>query len=225
MEGRRRAHKLSCPQCCVEGDGAEGPDAIVHGLIADGGQEGGEFRGAEEAGNGFWQIGIGGLLSRNKSADFRQYFAKIPAIKITPQAIGRLCEFQDGDSAAGLQHALNLTQAGFVVGEVAKTKGGGDQIKGSVGELKTQGIGFKKRHWRRSGLVRRTRLGGGLLFRPNQHWMGEIRTDASGFPGMRESERKIARSTAESAYKGIGAAEDGLQSFGGARAPEPIQLQ
>src|SRR5258708_7127419 len=38
----------------VEGDGAEGPDAIVHGRIADSGKERGEFGRAEEPGNRFW---------------------------------------------------------------------------------------------------------------------------------------------------------------------------
>src|SRR5260370_33198470 len=146
-------------------------------------------------------------------------------VEMTVENFGRLREFQDGDSAAGLQYTLNLAQPGFIVGEVAKTEGGGHQVKRSTGERKTQGVGLKKRHWRRSGLVRRTRLGGSLLFRPNQHWMGEIRTDDSGFPGRRESESEIAGSAAEIQDKAIGTVEDEFQSPRSARAPEPIQLQ
>src|SRR6059058_2159799 len=88
-----------------------------------GGPRRGEFRRAEESGNRFWQIGIGGSIARNKPANPRQDFGKIPAIETAQQAVGRLGKFQDGDGAAGLEHALNLPQAGFVVGKIAKAEG------------------------------------------------------------------------------------------------------
>jgi len=141
------AYKLFCAQGRVQGDGAEGPSAIIHGLVAGGAHECSEFRGTEESRNRFWQIGIGGSISRNKPANPRQDFAKIPAIKIGQQTIGRLGEFQDGDGAAGLEHALNLAQAGFIVGEIAKAEGAGHQIKRCTGKRKPESIGFKKRHW------------------------------------------------------------------------------
>src|SRR5229473_5414863 len=131
-------YKLFCARADVERDGAEGPGAKFHRLIADSAQERGEFGGAKEAGNGFWEVGIGGWLSGNKSANFRQHFAKIPAVKISPQTFGRFRKFQDGDGAAGLQHTLNLAQTGFVVGEVAKTEGGGHQVKRRAAERKMQ---------------------------------------------------------------------------------------
>ena len=69
------------------------------------------------------------------------------------------------------------------------------------------------------------RLGRGLCFRQNQHWMGKVRPDDSSFPGMRESESEIAGSAAEIQDKGIGTVEDEFQSPRCARAPEAIELQ
>jgi hypothetical protein len=58
-------HKLPSSQGGVEGDGAKGPNVIVNGAIAYGIHECGEFGRAEEASDGFWQIGIGGSISGN----------------------------------------------------------------------------------------------------------------------------------------------------------------
>src|SRR6266852_1810004 len=90
----------------VESDGAEGPDAIVDGLIAESGHEGCELGRTEETGNGLGQIRIGGGVPGNDAADFWQYFAEIPAVEIAQQSIGWFCEFQNGDGAARLQHPL-----------------------------------------------------------------------------------------------------------------------
>ena len=131
----------------MEGDSAEGPCAIIHGLVADGVHECGEFGRVKESRNGFWKIGIGGSIARNKPANPWQDFVKIPVIEISQQTVGRLGEFQDGDGAAGLEHALNLAQASFIVGEVAKAEGGCYQIKRIAGERKTESVRFKKWHW------------------------------------------------------------------------------
>src|SRR6267378_8473248 len=149
-------YKLFCAQGSVQSNGAEGPGAKIHGLVADGVHECGEFGRAEESRNRFWKIGIGGSIARNKPANPWQDFTKIPAIEISQQAVGRLGEFQDGDGAAGLEHALNLAQAGFIVGEVAKAEGCCYQIKGIAGERKPESVCLKKRHWWRSGQTRMT---------------------------------------------------------------------
>ena len=73
-------YKLFNAQACVQGDGAEGPDAIIHGVVTDGCHERSEFGRTEESRNGVWQVGIGGSISRNKPADLWQYFTKIPSI-------------------------------------------------------------------------------------------------------------------------------------------------
>src|SRR5258708_8698173 len=113
-------------------------------------------------------MGVGGALAGNKPPNLRQHFTKIPSIEIAPQTFGRLGEFQDGDSAAGLENTLNLAEATFVVGEIAKTKGGRDQIKRSAGEREPESIVFKKRHFRFSTLVLRRPLRTHLLFCPAQ---------------------------------------------------------
>jgi hypothetical protein len=55
--------------------------------------------------------------------------------------------------------------------------------------------------------------------------MGEIRTDDSGFPGMRESQSEIAGSAAEIEDEGLGPFENGPQTLRGAGAPKAIELQ
>jgi len=115
-------------------------------MVTDGAHERGEFGRAEESRNGVWQVAVGGRIARNKPANSRQDFAKIPTIEITQQTVGRLGEFQDGDGAARFEHALNLAQSGFVVGQIAKSESAGNQIKGSGGEGKPKSVGFEKRH-------------------------------------------------------------------------------
>ena len=55
--------------------------------------------------------------------------------------------------------------------------------------------------------------------------MGEIGADDAGFSGARESESEVTGSAAEIKDKSIGPIENGMQKSGGARAPEPIELQ
>ena len=218
-------YKLFCAQGSVQSDGSEGPGAIIHGLVAGGAHERGEFGRSEESRNRFWQIGIGGSIARNKPANSRQDFTKIPTIEIAQQAVWRLGEFKDGDGAAGLEDSLNFPQAGFVVGEVAKAEGAGHQVERSAGERKPESIGFEKRHWRCSTLVRRWRQGRAFLFCADEHGMGEIRADDAGLSGSRESESEIAGSAAEIEDERIGPVENGLQTPGGAGTPEAIELQ
>src|SRR5260370_321645 len=118
---------------------ASKPDAV--------GDRGGSG-GRKETGEGCGQRGVGGALARIDPANPGQNLAKIPAIEIAPQTLRRLCEFQDGDGAAGLEDALNLAQAGFVIGEIAETEGSSHQIKRSAGEREPESVGFEKMHWR-----------------------------------------------------------------------------
>lgn len=66
----------------MEGDGAEGPDAVGDGFVADGAEERGKFGRAEEAGYGVWQVFVRNRLAGNQAAYFWQDTAKIPAIEI-----------------------------------------------------------------------------------------------------------------------------------------------
>src|SRR6266850_7223195 len=158
---------------CVESDGAEGPDDIVDRLVADGGHEGCELGWTEETGNGFGQIRIGSGFTGNETADFRQDFAEIPAIEIPQQSIGWFGEFEDGDRATRLQHALNFAQAGFVIGEVSKAESGGHEIERAIGEGQTHGVGFEK--WNRSRDVFRCGCNQRGVFRfcANEHGVGK----------------------------------------------------
>ncbi len=179
------------------------------------------MRRAEESRYGIWQVGICRSIAGNKPANPWQDFTEIPAIEIAQQTVGRLGEFQDGDGAAGLQHALNLAQAGFIVGEVAKAEGAGHQVKRSVCERKPESIGFKKRHRRCSALVQWRHPRDAFLSRTDEHGMGEICADDASFSGTRESKSEITGSAAEIEDKSIGAAENGMQKSGGACAPKP----
>src|SRR5712664_2590389 len=218
-------YKLFCAQGSVESDGAEGPGAKIHGLVADGAHERREFGRAKESRNGIWQVGICRSISRNKPANPWQNFTEIPAIEIAQQTVGRLGEFQDGDGATGLEHALNLAQTGFVVGEVAKAEGAGHQVKRSVCERKPESIGFEKRHRRCNALIRWWHQGGAFLSRSDEHGMGKIRADDTSISGTRESESEITGSTAEIEDQSIGPVENGMQKRGRACAPKPIELQ
>src|SRR6266436_1480767 len=104
----------------MEGDGAEGPDAIVDGLVADSGHEGRELGWTEEPGNGFGQVGIGGGVPGNNAADFRQSFAEVPAIEIPQKSVGQLGKYEDGDDETRFYYALNFAKGWFVIGEVAE---------------------------------------------------------------------------------------------------------
>src|SRR6266571_7847368 len=206
-------------------DGAEGPDAIIHGVVAYCAHKCGEFGRAEKAGNGIRQIGVRRTFAGDNSPNPRQDFAKIPTIEIAPQAFGWFGEFQNGDGATGLEHALNLTQACFIIGEVAKAEGAGHQVKGSTGKGKPERVGLEKRHWRRGALVPWLLFGDAFFTCSNEHGMGEIRADDADPSGARESESEVTGSTAEIEGESIGAAEDGLQMPGGACAPKAIELQ
>jgi len=126
----------------VEGDGAEGPAVGGGGLVADGSEEGGEFSGLEETGDGFGEVGVGVFVAREPGAETRKHAAEVPAVEIAEEIVGRLGEFEDGDSAAGFEDAMDFAEAGFVVGEIAEAKGGGDEVEGGVGEGEAEGVGF-----------------------------------------------------------------------------------
>ena len=113
----------------VQSDRAEGPDAVADRLVADSGQETSEFRRAEEAGNGFGQIGVGRLMTGDELANLRQDFAEIPTINIPQQPLTWLGKFEDRDGSARLKDSMNFAQARFVVGEIAEAEGASYQIK------------------------------------------------------------------------------------------------
>src|SRR5260370_28185970 len=218
-------YKLFCPQGSVQSYGAEGPGAKIHGLVADCAHERREFGRAKESRNGFWQVGIGGSISGNKPANPWQDVAKIPAIEISHQTLGWLGEFQDGDGAAGLQPALNLAQACFIVGEDSKAEGAGHQVKRSVCERKPESIGFKKRHRRCSALVQWRHPRDAFLSRTDEHGMGEIRADDASFSRTRERESEITSFTAAIEAKSIGPIENGMRKSGEAGTPQERELQ
>src|SRR6266850_5874740 len=209
----------------VESDGAEGPDEIVDRLVADGGHEGCELGWTEETGHGFGQVGIGGGVPGNEAADFWQNFAEIPAIEIPQQSIRWFGEFEDGDGAAGLQHALNFAQAGFVIGEIAEAKGGGHEVEGGVRERQPHGVGFEKRNGSRDRLGCARGQRGTLFFCANEHGVSKIRPDDSGTSGAGKGKGEISRAAAEIQNERIGPAENGAETFCCARAPKAIELQ
>src|SRR5260370_18272102 len=218
-------YKLFCAQGSVQSYGAKGPGAKIHGLVTEGAHEGGEFGRAEESRYGIWQVGIYRSIAGNKPANPWQDFTEIPAIEIAQQTVGRLGEFQDGDGAAGLQHALNLAQAGSIVSRVAQAEGAGHQVKRSVCERKPESIGFKKRHRRCSALVQWRHPRDAFLSRTDEHGMGEIRADDASFSRTRERESEITSFTAAIEAKSIGPVENGMQKSGGACTPQAGELQ
>jgi len=74
-------------------------------------------------------------------------------------------------------------------------------------------------------LVRWLRLRGGFLSSADKHGMYEIRADDARFSSTRECEREIAGSATEIEDESVGPVEDGLQTPGGASAPEAVELQ
>src|SRR5258708_29254713 len=90
----------------------------------------------------------------------------------------RIGALEDGDGAAGLERSLNLEQADFVVGEVAKAEGGGHKIKRSVGERETQCIGLDKPDWTELHQIR-TMQAGAFFFRAQKHAVCKIHADQS----------------------------------------------
>ena len=100
----------------VEGDGAEGPGFVGDLGVAYGGHERGELWGAEEAGDGFGEVGVGGRIAGEPSADAREDGAEVPAVEIAEDVVGGFGELEDGNGAAGLEDALDFEEAGFVVG-------------------------------------------------------------------------------------------------------------
>ena len=91
---------------------AGGAEFVAEGLIAREGQD------------GIDQIAIGGAAA-HQSADQRQDVPEIKQIDSFPEAVSRDCEFQDGQSSAGLEHAADFCQALGSMVEVAQAEGNG----------------------------------------------------------------------------------------------------
>ena len=91
---------------------------------------------------GRWLI-VMPIFSRVKPDDFPEKTARDHSEPVPPgqlakseidgvglaEKAARFAELQDPELAAGLEHAVKLAQAGFVVGEVAKAEGGDDQVQ------------------------------------------------------------------------------------------------
>src|SRR5216110_528346 len=77
--GWKNSHRGLTP-ARVQCHSAHRPFTEIDGLIANGPQERGEFGWAEEAGDGFRQIRVGGLMAGDEPADSWENFRKIPAI-------------------------------------------------------------------------------------------------------------------------------------------------
>jgi len=209
----------------VEGYGGEGPEAEIYGDVADLLHEGGEFGGKEEAGDGFGEVGVGGVVSRDETAEAGEDFAKIPTIERAEKAGGRFGELENGDGAAGLEDAMDFAEAGFVIGEIAKAEGGGNEVEGAVSERKAESVGFEKAKDARRAVRGRAELRSAFSPGANQHGVGKIRAEDAGLPFPREGKGEVTGAAAEIEDIDAGALENWSKEACRAVAPEAIGLK
>src|SRR5581483_6545890 len=128
----------------VERQGSQRPYANLNVTIAGLRQERRKLLRAEETRDGIGEIFIGGALAGNPPADARKHTTEIPAVEIPPGARRRLREFEDGNRSAGFENAMNLAQTGFIIRQIAKAEGRGDEIERAAGKGQAQRVGFEK---------------------------------------------------------------------------------
>jgi len=208
----------------VEGDGAESPGAEGGKFVTDGSEEGGEFGGAEEAGDRVGEIRVGGAVAGEPAANAREDAAEVPAVEIAEDIVRRLNEVKDGERAAGFEDAMDFAKAGFVVGEIAEAESGCDEVEGCVGEGEAEGVGFGERKSGRRGKAGMAATDDALGAGASEHGVGEIGADDAGGASFAEGESKIAGAAAEVENEGVFASEDGAEEFGGAGAPDAVEI-
>src|ERR1700682_6070286 len=73
----------------MQRDGAKHHEVVTGILVADFGEQVGEFVRAEKAADGVGKIGVGGRVAGDKATDFRQKILAVEAIERTDYAGGR----------------------------------------------------------------------------------------------------------------------------------------
>src|SRR4029077_9169795 len=91
--------------------------------------------------HGCGQVCISALYPGDGRAYFRKHAMEVDAIHLADDAVG-LGAFQNSQLATRTEHADDLAQTGVVVGKIAETESGSDQIERSVGKGQVQSIGF-----------------------------------------------------------------------------------
>src|SRR5271166_35308 len=89
------------------------------------------------------QVGIGAADTRQARADGGQHAAEIKGIKLSDES-ARFAEVKNSKLASGAEHTVKFTQAGFVVGQVAKSKGAGDEVERVRGERKMERVSLDR---------------------------------------------------------------------------------
>src|ERR1035441_8925403 len=110
----------------VEAGGAQGvagPGGVGEAGSSD---EGLHLRGAGEALDRVRQVRVCRRVSRDDAAERGQDAVEVEGVEPADEAAW-MVEFEDGDLAAGAQHAVELGEAVGVAGEVAEAEGGGDE--------------------------------------------------------------------------------------------------
>ena len=120
-------------------------------------------------------------------------------------------------SPPGAQHAMELAQSGFVIGEIAEAEGGGDEVEAAVRQRKMEGVGFDD-----GGIVV------AKLFRgAREHGVGKI----GGEDGLRvlramaqQGQGHVSRAAANVEDGGLGLREDCAKAARGATPPEAVDV-
>src|SRR5437899_4714600 len=79
------------------------------------------------------QVRIRALHPRNQGADLRQHVFEVNPVQLADHA-ARFSEIQDAAFSCGAEHADDFAQARLIVGQVAETEGGADEIKPAAGK-------------------------------------------------------------------------------------------
>ena len=97
--------------------------------------------GAGEAFDRGGQVGVGGGVSGEGSAQLGENLLKIQGVDGADEACG-LVAVEDADLTAWAKDAVQLGEAFGVVGKVAEAEGGGDEVEGLVGVGQVEGVGL-----------------------------------------------------------------------------------
>lgn len=121
---------------------AEGEGFVGDALEAGGAHRGGELLLAGEGGDGGGEVGVGGLVSGDLSADLREDVEEIEVVEPSDDLVLRAGQFEKNEAAAGLQDSAHLAEAFLSVLEVPDSERYGDPVESVVGEAEVLAVAF-----------------------------------------------------------------------------------
>jgi len=126
-------------------------------------------------------------------------------------------EFENGQHASRLEHAVKFAKSSAVIRQIAKTERNGNGIERIIRKRQFQRVGFYE--------LRRTAACGGLFVCRNQHGMAKICAYDLRCAAVRQVKQHVSGSTAEIEYAGVLAFEHCPQAIPQRLAPAAVNVK